>query len=215
MKLAYQKLLEDNKLTVKELPKDARIGIRHIDKLYEAIQKNIEAGVTVSKSAMEKLRANDKWIVAEILDYLDEKENPEDHIPHDSEEIEEEIEELEEELEENSDDDDDDDDDDDSEEEEEEDEDADEEEEEDDDDDTSYSEGDAELGLAIDTELDQMQATGKSIFGITEIRSLAPSTYEVLFNSYQKDQENGIVTSKYELIEVSANSEQFKLTLID
>lgn len=218
MKLAYLKLLEQHDLTVKELPKDARIGIRQIEKLYSAIQKNIEAEITVSKSAMEKLRANDKWIVAEILDYLDEKENPCDDIPFDKDEIDEEIEELEDDFSEaDSNDDEDDDDEDDEEEddeEEEEDEDEDDEDEEEDEE-NDFTEGDTELGLAIDIELDAISSEGLVTIDIQTLSQKAPTTFDVIFNSYQSDSQNGIVTSKYELLETSAKSEIFKLTLIE
>lgn len=215
MKLAYVKLLEQHNLTVKELPKDARIGIRQIEKLYSAIQKNIEAEITVSKSAMEKLRANDKWIVAEILDYLDEKENPEDEIPYDSDEINEEIEELEDDFDEaDLEDDDAEDDPDDEEDQEDEDEDDDEDEDEDDDDESDFTEGDAELGFAIDNELDAIASEGLVTIDIQTLSQKAPTTFDVIFNSYQPDSRNGIVTSKYKILETSAKSEIFKLTLI-
>jgi hypothetical protein len=75
MEFAYKKLIEQHKIDISKLPEEALIGIETI--------KNIQKSITmlekrpggnpagISPKTLAKIKANDKWIVNEILDYLD------------------------------------------------------------------------------------------------------------------------------------------------
>lgn len=80
MEKAYVKLLAEYKLTEAELPQDAKIAIKSIKDIEIAItladKKSAKAGQTYSPSSevMAKIKALDKWVVREILDYVEDKE---------------------------------------------------------------------------------------------------------------------------------------------
>jgi len=65
------------------------------------------------------------------------------------------------------------------------------------------------IGLKIDSELEQLYASGKKVYSIEELGDRARETYNVLFDSYEDGEENGIVTSRFSLIEES--DKQFTL----
>lgn len=67
-------------------------------------------------------------------------------------------------------------------------------------------------GLEIDAELEAMHKSGKSDWTLDEIKSSAKKTWNQIWDTYDKDGENGIITSRYKLLEVTPNSNQFKLT---
>ena len=74
---------------------------------------------------------------------------------------------------------------------------------------------DVQLGLAIEQELDALMATEKSQFSIDEIETQAPKTFDVLYDCCEEDDdENGIETSKYKLIEIESDEDDviFKLS---
>lgn len=77
---SYEKLIAENKLTISELPSDAQTGIRQIQDFEKAAGLQVQRFAKQGKeyklpaSTMEKIRTTDKWVVREILDYLDEKE---------------------------------------------------------------------------------------------------------------------------------------------
>lgn len=56
-------------------------------------------------------------------------------------------------------------------------------------------------GLKIEAELDKLLAEGKIQLSIDDLRSLAPNTYSEIWDNYEEGEENGIITSKYSLIE--------------
>jgi hypothetical protein len=59
------------------------------------------------------------------------------------------------------------------------------------------------LGLEIDAELNALFSSGKNNFSIEEIEGLAPKTYDVLYEVCEEDdEENGIETSNFTIIEV-------------
>jgi hypothetical protein len=68
-----------------------------------------------------------------------------------------------------------------------------------------------EGGVIIDGELNGLFKSGKTEISITELRSIAPATYDCIFDNYEQDGSNGIETSNFSFIETSANSETFKL----
>ena len=72
------------------------------------------------------------------------------------------------------------------------------------------------LGLEIETELSTLFASGKSEFSIEEIETSAPKTYGELYEvCEEEDEENGIETTNFKLIEVPNEEKEestFKLS---
>lgn len=68
-----------------------------------------------------------------------------------------------------------------------------------------------QTGLKIEAELDKLLAAGETTLSIDELRSKAPTTYSEIWDNYEDGEENGIVTSKYSLIE--DNEYEFNLKL--
>jgi len=68
-----------------------------------------------------------------------------------------------------------------------------------------------QLGLQIESELDNLYASGKKSLTIDEIKSSAPKTYREIWENYEPGDENGIITSKYSFTE--NNNELFELKL--
>jgi hypothetical protein len=67
-------------------------------------------------------------------------------------------------------------------------------------------------GVSIDQELNTLFKSNQTELSINQLRSLAPVTYDCIFETYGKDEENGIVTSNYSIIETALNSETFKIS---
>lgn len=160
MKYAYEKLMEENNLTLSELPSDAKQGINQIKKIEKAIKMVQSRGKSVSKDVIEQVRVNDKWIVREILDYLEDKDVERGELPNSAEDV---IEDLNESND-------------------------------------NEPKVDA-IGLKIDKELKALFDAGKTLLTGEEIRDNARNTFEVIFDTYAKDGENGVVTTYYALIE--------------
>jgi DNA integrity scanning protein DisA with diadenylate cyclase activity len=93
MQYAYQKLMAENNLTLAELPEDAKLGIEAIKNIEKAVNMAEKKGKKVSPQTMAKIKANDKWVVREILDYIDDEDVNEEEMPYEDDEIIEEIEE--------------------------------------------------------------------------------------------------------------------------
>ncbi len=74
MEKAYEKLIAEHKLTIAELPTDAQTGIKSIKEIERAINMVEKKGKTPSAAVMAKVKSFDKWVVREILDYVEEKE---------------------------------------------------------------------------------------------------------------------------------------------
>jgi hypothetical protein len=91
MQYAYQKLMQEHDLTYGELPSDAKIGIDAIKNIEKSISMVEKRGKTVSQSVLNKIRANDKWVVAEIIDYIEDTDNNDDELPYEKKEIEAEL----------------------------------------------------------------------------------------------------------------------------
>jgi hypothetical protein len=68
-----------------------------------------------------------------------------------------------------------------------------------------------QLGLKIDEELDNFFQSGKTSFTIDEIRSSARNTYKEIWDNYEEGEENGIITSKYSLLEGDDKTFNLKL----
>tara|TARA_R110000751_G_scaffold258936_4_gene358299 strand:+ start:3805 stop:4329 length:525 start_codon:yes stop_codon:yes gene_type:complete len=79
---AYEKLMSDNNLSKDELPADAITGIRSIQQIANAMKMTEKRGQTVSQNVKDKLKANDKWVVREILDHLEDTDNNSADLPN-------------------------------------------------------------------------------------------------------------------------------------
>ena len=69
-----------------------------------------------------------------------------------------------------------------------------------------------DLGYQIQDELQQMYESGQKEWQIEDIRSVGKRTYDILFDSYEEDAENGIQTTSYNLIESENEEMTFILT---
>jgi len=78
MVFAYEKLMDEHNLSVSDLPSDAKEAIVEISKMATFVERKKQNGEVVPTSTINKLRLNDKFIVREILDYIDELEEEED-----------------------------------------------------------------------------------------------------------------------------------------
>lgn len=89
MKKAYLQLMEEHKLAITDLPKDCQIAIKSIKDCEAAInmqdKKAEKAGKTYTPSAdvLDKIKALDKWIVRDIIDFVNEKDTNTDAPPID------------------------------------------------------------------------------------------------------------------------------------
>jgi hypothetical protein len=186
--------MAENKLTVAQLPEDAKIGITAIMNIEKAISMAEKKGKKISPDTIAKIKANDKWVVNEILDFLDDTDKNADEIPHEEEEV---IDEIKETIEGKGDDDDSDVDDDDS-----------------DDDDSKDTtkdetkegiakEKEKALGVLIEGELAEMHKSGKVDWHSDEIKAKYKNTYNTLFDNYVDGEENGIETTNFLLKEKS------------
>jgi hypothetical protein len=68
-----------------------------------------------------------------------------------------------------------------------------------------------ELGLQIEDELTQMFETGEKIWDIEDIRRVAKKTYDLIFDKYDDDEENGVETSNFSLLEKDGEEMVFTL----
>jgi|694.fasta_scaffold36256_9 hypothetical protein len=183
-KYAYQKLMAEHNLKVSDLPEDARVGITTINNIEKSMKMAEKQGKNVSDDTMSKIKANDKWIVQEILDFVEETDENEDEMPYDEEELQEELFE--------------------------DDEDEDDEDEGEEDYTPENQEQKTALGLTIDKELDEMFKTGKKQWGAEEIKGGYRNTYNTLFDNYEDDGDNGVETSNFRLVET--DHELFTIT---
>jgi hypothetical protein len=87
MQYAYQKLMEEYGLSYNDLPEDAKHGIEAIRNIEKAINMAEKNGKTVSSKTMAKIKANDKWVVQEIVDYVEDDDDNEDKMPYNEDEV--------------------------------------------------------------------------------------------------------------------------------
>lgn len=200
MKLGYEKLMEENDIEEKSLPKDLILAIRELKALKGNINAKRNIGQAPSQETMAKLRFKDKLIINELLEYIDDEEEDEEEDDIN----------LQHRKLSNYDSDDEDDDEDDSEDDDEDD--SDDEDEEEDD----YSEDDDFIedpnGTQIDSELNNLINSGKSTITFSELKSLAPSCEKIIFTNYESNSKNGIVTTNFSIVETAPNSEKFNVT---
>ena len=162
MELQYEKAMKENGLAYRDLPEDAQTGVDQIKDVLKGFALTEIRGLQPSAKAMKKLKAMDKWVHYEILDYLHDTDKNDDEIPFEADEV---IDDLGSENKA-----------------------------------TEQPEADP-LGVKIENELEALYKAGKRTFHIDDIQSAAPTTYNTIWAEYEDDEENGIRTSKYSIIE--------------
>lgn len=181
---AYEKLMEEHNLTVSDLPKDAQMGIMEIKKVETGF-KNIEKqGRKPTNNSIAKVKAIDKWVVNEILDYLDETNENDEEMPHTADEV---IKGSEEPLNETSGDKD------------------------QVGDNTPPEVKGGQEAIEIEAELQALFTAGKTKLTSDEVKASAPKAYKHLFEGYVDGDENGVETTRYALLE-SDTAGTFELT---
>ena len=178
MELLYLKTMEEYGLSYEELPEDAQLGIDQVNEVLKSQRMLEKVGKSLTSRALKKLKLYDKWVHLEILDFVYETDNNKVPAPN--------IEDVEDEIEDKLKGD----------------------EDEDMDDDNTQDDATTQKGLKIESELENMYANGNLSSTIEEIRRLAPTTYNHLFDTYAEGEENGIVTTRFSLIE---NDKKFEL----
>lgn len=182
MKLAFEKLLETNDLQISDLPKITQVEIKQLTQLKSLIESKMTIGQNVTPVTLQKIKDKDNEIVDDILEYLGDDEDEEVNFSKGNEDYFNDM------------DDDSDDGNDDS------------------DDGNDDSDDDNMDAIAIDKELHNLFKSGITTFNLDQLRNNAPVTYECIFDTYGQDEENGINTSNYSLIETTLNSETFKIS---
>jgi len=181
MELQYKKALEKNNLNISDLPEDAQTGISEINSVLRAFNMLEKKGGKPTAKSLKKLKAMDKWVYYEILDYLHDTDKNDDDIPFDADDVKDDLT--------------------------------------NDSNDNSKSTDDVNddniepdaLGIKIEAELDGLYQSGKTVYSIEELGDKATETYNVLFDLYQDGEENGIVTTKYSLLEDKDKTYKLKL----
>jgi hypothetical protein len=186
MELQYVKELEKRGLQVKDLPEDARTGIKEISKALSFIKMGEAKGKKTSPDAIKKIKAMDKWVLYEIYDIQSGEEENEDEIPYESEDVKDSLDDF----------------------------DSEEESEESNDEqpiETKYTKSNGD-GAKVSMELELMFKKGKVDWTIDEIKNTAINTYNAIFEVYSEGEQNGVKTIEYALIETE--KQKYKLTKI-
>ena len=87
MQYAYEKLMQEYELSHSELPEDAKLGIEAIKNIEKAVNMAEKSGKKINPQTMAKIKANDKWVVREILDYVDDDDKNAEEMPFEDDEI--------------------------------------------------------------------------------------------------------------------------------
>lgn len=177
-KYAYQKLLAEHKIVESDLPADAKVGITAIKNIEKAINMAEKNGKKISPETIAKIKANDKWVCNEILDFVDKTDENEEDAPYEEEEI---IEEIKDETEE---------------------------EEETGDEPEQKEEQPAVAdpkGMKIDAELSVAYEKGKKTITLEELKTISKTAYDVIFDTYDDSGDNGVETSVFSLLETDEN----------
>jgi hypothetical protein len=199
MELQYEKALEQYNLSVDQVSEDAQIGIEQINSVLKGINMLQKSGKEVKDKTFKKLKAMDKWVYNEIIDQVKGTDKNEEEIPYAEQDVLEEAEEYayadDESLKKNE--------------------------------DQMQSEKvevpqidglnesneieyGEEYGYKIDEELKKAFESGKTQIKLNELKSVSPTSYIVIFDTYDDTGDNGIETTNYSLIET--DEELFTLT---
>lgn len=180
MELMYVKALKENDLKISSLPEDAQVGINEIRRVIAGFDMAERKGRKPTPNAIKKLKAMDKWVYYEILDFVQETEHNDGDMPNDADDV---LGDLENnnpnpptpapkktnpKKPQKTDD---------------------------------LSDDADPIGLKIDAELDELFTTGKNEYTIDEIKRQAKNTYKEIWDAYEVGESNGVETSKYSFIE--------------
>jgi hypothetical protein len=163
MQYAYEKMMDEYDLEYSELPKDAKVGIQAIKKIEKAIVMAEAKGNDISQDTIEKIKANDRWVMSEILDYVNDTDDNDDDMPYDENEI---VEDLKEDSKQNK---------------------------------------IPQYNLQIEEELKSLYNTGQRKFTVDELGDEARTVYDAIFDHYDPDEDNGVQTSNYLIVEKNDN----------
>ena len=196
MEHAYEKLMKEHNLSLKELPSDAQIGIDAIQHIVKAVNLAEKTGKNVNPKVYDKIKANDKWVVREILDYVGDKNDNTDPLPNQADQV------IKDDIQgatkvvdpaKKA-----------------------------DDKATDPPEGTPapnqgpqltpEQVGKIDEELKALHDAGNSTISVHDVKAHAKTAYDVIFDTYEPEGQNGIETTYYSLIETQ--KEVFTLTKI-
>lgn len=198
MKLGIEKLIEEHKLDLENLPADIQKLITDIKKSKSSIEYRISIGQNINPKTIESLKERDQELIEKLYDHLDISSDD------DSQEEDEEDDDSTEGGE--------------GEESEEDDNEGEGEEDEEDENEGDENEEGNMVDLTkydankIDSELSSLIDQGITEINFMDIRSACPHAYELLFEAYEANKENGVRTTFYEMIETQPNSETFKIT---
>lgn len=87
MSYAYEKLMSEHNLSLSDLNDDAKYGIQTIKKIEKAVKMTEARGQNVSSQVLNKIKTNDKWVVREIIDQLEDKETNQEEIPNEADDV--------------------------------------------------------------------------------------------------------------------------------
>jgi len=191
-KYAYEDLLVEHSLAATDLTPEAQLGIQQIKEIEKAIvlqeKKAVKNGkkYTPSASTENKIKAFDRWIVREILDYMEDKNSnasappaaaatiiadiKKDEPAAPSKTVEPASPPVKVEPPAKVD---------------------------------EPAKTDDPKGVEIDKELLSMFRAGKIEVDLAELKTLAPVAYSVIFETYEKDGDNGIATTHFLLKETN------------
>lgn len=183
MDLSYEALMTQEKVTFEELPKSIQTGIKALRQRIHMVGMREKQGKNITQGTIDKMEREDEILTKEILEYTKERENKSGAAAKDAEAKKKEAEEKAK-LEAEA---------------------------------AEKKKGEQQTDAqkkaeAIEKELEALHKTGKEEFPVQEIKSAAPNTYNVIFESYKKGEENGLQTSRFSLVEVK--EETFKLSKI-
>jgi len=148
------------------LSEDAQGGISDIEHLLKFMNMTTKTGKEVPKSSIAKVARYDKWVVGEILDYINNTDNNPDNSGVDKMEVIQEIKDTD-------------------------------------------KEQPPQVDPAIDIALKGMFDSDQKEYNFEEIKSNSKAIYDIVFNTYNREEENGLVTSNFSLLEKEKNSSIF------
>lgn len=171
----YEKIMREEKLTLDELPEDAKVGIASIKSMQNGINVLAKKGKKPRTDTVAKIKAFDKWIVREILDYVEGKDTNTEAPPVVATEVVADltaqasappVEKVETPAKPNE-------------------------------------PSTDPKGVAIEEELKGLLQSNKHEYTIEELKAVAPKSYDQIFQTYDTSGDNGIETSNYKIIETS------------
>ncbi len=172
MELKYVAELHKHNLEVGQLPEDAQTGIEQINQVARAMNMLEAKGKNPTKKTLNKLKAMDKWVTYEIIDFVNETDKNSDEMPVEVEEFLNDLEDEQEEIDNT----------------------------EDMTDTQETIEVDAR-GLEYEAEMSKLYDGGFRKFDIEELQSKSSKLYDLLFDTYEPEEDNGIETSRFKLLE--------------